>query len=66
MRAIIVMILVRKRRPVTGLVRHGEVMTVYGGLYMKNKKRTSSNGPGSASFGPALSMAEVKKKPKKK
>jgi hypothetical protein len=41
-------------------------MTVYGGLYMKNKKRTSSNGPGSASFGPALSMAEVKKKPKKK
>lgn len=35
-------------------------MTVYGGKYMKNKKRTSSNGPGSKSFGPALSMAEHK------
>jgi len=33
-------------------------MTVYGGKYMKNKKRASSNGPGSKSFGPALSMAE--------
>lgn len=34
-------------------------MTVYGGKYMKNKNRASSNGPGSKSFGEALSMAEA-------
>jgi hypothetical protein len=39
---------------------------MYGGKYMKGKKRASSNGPGSASFGPALSLAETKKKPSKK
>jgi hypothetical protein len=41
-------------------------MAHYGGLYMKNKKKggrsTQSNGPGSKSFGPALSLAEDKKK----
>jgi len=41
-------------------------MTVYGGKYMKNKKRAVSNGPGSRSFGPALSTAEVKTGKKKK
>jgi len=35
-------------------------MTVYGGKYMNDKKRASSNGPGSKSFGPALSLAEHK------
>jgi hypothetical protein len=41
-------------------------MAHYGGLYMKNKKAgkksAQSNGPGSKSFGPALSVAEDKKK----
>ena len=32
---------------------------MYGGKYMKNKNRASSNGPGSKSFGEALSMAEA-------
>lgn len=33
-----------------------------GGKYMRSKKRASSNKPGKASFGPALSQAETKKK----
>jgi len=40
-------------------------MAHYGGLYMKKKtgkKSAQSNGPGSKSFGPALSLAEDKKK----
>ena len=43
-------------------------MAHYGGVYMKNKKKggrsAQSNGPGSWSFGPALSLAEDKKKKK--
>lgn len=31
---------------------------IYGGKYMDGKKRASSNGPGSKSWGPALSLAE--------
>jgi len=42
-------------------------MAHYGGVYMKKKKKggkgsAQSNGPGSWSFGPALSLAEDKKK----
>ena len=42
-------------------------MAHYGGVYMKKKKKggkgsAQSNGPGSKSFGPALSLAEDKKK----
>jgi len=40
-------------------------MAHYGGVYMKKKagkKSAQSNGPGSWSFGPALSLAEDKKK----
>ena len=41
-------------------------MAHYGGVYMKKnktgKKSAQSNGPGSKSFGPALSLAEDKKK----
>lgn len=33
-----------------------------GGKYMRSKKRSSSNKMGKASFGPALSQAEAKKK----
>lgn len=32
---------------------------MYGGKYMKNKNRAGSNGPGSKSFGEALSMMEA-------
>jgi len=43
-------------------------MAHYGGVYMKKKKggkkSAQSNGPGSWSFGPALSLNEAKK-PKK-
>jgi hypothetical protein len=42
-------------------------MAHYGGLHMKKnkgKKSAQSNGPGSWSFGPALSLNEAKK-PKK-
>jgi hypothetical protein len=42
-------------------------MAAYGGKDMKSgKKKASSNKPGSWSYGPALSMAEAKKKPGKK
>lgn len=41
-------------------------MPMYGGKNMKSKKRTSKNKPGSASYGPALSAREAKKRPKKK
>ena len=41
-------------------------MAHYGGVYRKKKKggkgSAQSNGPGSWSFGPALSLAEDKKK----
>lgn len=41
-------------------------MAHYGGVYMKKKKggkkSAQANGPGSWSFGPALSLAEDKKK----
>lgn len=40
-------------------------MAHYGGVYMKKKsgkKSAQNNGPGSWSFGPALSLAEDKKK----
>jgi len=43
-------------------------MAHYGGVYMKKKggKSAQSNGPGSKSFGPALSTAESKTKKGKK
>ena len=44
-------------------------MAMYGGKYMKAKKGSKSamnNGPGSWSFGPALSTAESKVKAKKR
>jgi hypothetical protein len=42
-------------------------MPAYGGKDMKSgKKKATSNKPGSASFGPALSMAEAKKAGMKK
>lgn len=41
-------------------------MPMYGGKEMKGKKKATSNKAGSASYGPALSAAEAKKKAGKK
>lgn len=41
-------------------------MAAYGGKDMKGKKKSSSNKPGSWSYGPALSLAEAKKPAMKK
>ena len=41
-------------------------MPMYGGKEMKGKKKATSNKAGKASYGPAMSAAEAKKKAGKK